>query len=191
MQLDLTALLIAVADQPIVLAIALFVATFIVEDLATICAGLLVTRTGADPVLTLCAVILGTAVGDLALFALGRWGAQTRYGQRLRAREDVRRAEQWVAGRALGLVFAARFMPGFRLPVFTASGMAGTRILPVSLIIAITTPVWTGSLFLVARRAGETAGSNLVTTALPIGLGLAAVALIATRRPVQAKSKTI
>ena len=191
MQLDLPALLVLVADQPIVLAMTLFAATFIAEDLATIAAGMLVTRTGADPVAALSAVILGTAVGDLALFALGRWGAQTRFGQRLCARADVRRAEHWVAGRALALIFAARFMPGFRLPVFTASGMAGTPILPVSLIVAITTPVWTGALFEVARRAGEAAGSNFVTTALPIGLGLAAVALFATKRPVEAKSKTI
>lgn len=164
------------------LAIVLFGATFIVEDLATIAAGVLVARTDADPIAALSAVILGTAIGDLALYALGRWGAGTKPGQLLRARDDVRRAEVWIAGRVLGLVFAARFLPGFRLPVFTASGLVAAPLAPVAAIIALTTPLWTGSLFVAARFAGEAGAARFVTTIIPFGLLLGLGALLLRRQ---------
>ena len=92
---------------------------------------------------------------DPVLYAVGRWGRHTRLGIRLRAGPDVHRAEKWVSAHALWLVFAARFMPGFRLPLFTASGLVSAPALPVAASIAVTTPVWTAALFETARRAGS------------------------------------
>ncbi len=166
----LDALLLSLINQPLLLAIVLFGATFVVEDVATIAAGVLMARTGADPVAALSSVILGTAMGDLALYTLGRWGGGTSFGKTLRARSDVTRAEGWIAGRVLFLVFAARFMPGFRLPIFTASGLVAAPFAPVAAIIALTTPVWTGSLFAVALFAGEAGAAQFVTTVLPVGM---------------------
>jgi membrane protein DedA with SNARE-associated domain len=179
----LDALLVTLSDQPLLMAIVLFGATFVVEDVATIAGGIFVARTGADPFAAVSAVILGTAVGDLALYALGRWGAGTEFGKKLRARRDVIRAEGWIAGRVLALVFAARFMPGFRLPVFTASGLVAAPLAPVAAIIAFTTPIWTGSLFAAARFAGEAGAAQFVTTILPLGLllGLGTLLLRRTR----------
>jgi membrane protein DedA with SNARE-associated domain len=178
----LDALLLTLNDQPLLLAIVLFGATFVVEDVATIAAGLFVARTGTDPFAAVSGVILGTAVGDLALYALGRWGAGTHFGKKLRARRDVIRAERWIAGRVLALVFAARFMPGFRLPVFTASGLVGAPFAPVAAIIAMTTPMWTGSLFAAARFAGEAGATQFVTTIIPLGLLLGLGALLLRRK---------
>ncbi|MEY2928118.1 MAG: hypothetical protein RL367_2595 [Pseudomonadota bacterium] len=163
-------LLVSVSQQPFLLGLTLFAATFVAEDAASVAAGVLVARTGADPVAALAGIILGTAMGDLALYALGRWGAQTRMGSRLRARPDVRRAESWVAGRALALVFAARFLPGSRLPVFTASGLVAAPFAPVAAIIALTTPLWTGGLFAIARTAGEAGAAQFLTLILPAAL---------------------
>lgn len=167
---DFPTLISSFSDQPLLLGLALFGATFIAEDVATVAAGVIVARTGADPVAAVSGVILGTAAGDLALYALGRWGAETRLGHKIRARPDVRRAEAWIAGRVLTLTFAARFMPGFRLPIFTASGLVAAPLAPVAAIIALTTPVWTGALFALARFAGEAGASHLVSAALPLGL---------------------
>ena len=83
--------LLALGQQPLLLALALFAATFVAEDAATIAAGVLIAQTGIDPLPALAAVVLGTATGDLALYALGRWGAKTRMGIKLRARADVAR----------------------------------------------------------------------------------------------------
>ena len=178
MDATFTPLLTTIASEPLWLALALFTATFVVEDLATIAAGIVVARTGADPLLPMIAVILGTGLGDMGLYALGRWGSETKMGRRLRARRAVSRAEIWMRSRALPAVFAARFMPGFRLPVFTASGLVKAPVLPVALIVSVTTPVWIGLLFEVARTLGRSGATALTHWALPAGLALAVVAMI-------------
>lgn len=168
-------LLLSFSQQPLMLGLFLFAATFVAEDLATVAAGILVSQSGADPVAALSGVILGTAVGDLALYAFGRWGGNTKPGRNLRARADVKRAESWLSGRVLTLVFAARFLPGSRLPVYTASGLIAAPFFPVAAIIAVTTPFWTGTLFAVAHYAGEAGAQQLVATALPVTAALLVV----------------
>jgi membrane protein DedA with SNARE-associated domain len=173
---DLTAL----ASDPLLLAIALFAATFVAEDAATIAAGVLVGSTGTDPYLALGAVVLGTAIGDLALYGAGRWGAGTAFGARLRQREDVGRALSAFARRMLGLLIVARFVPGMRLPVFTASGVASAPFQLVATVVLLSTPIWTTLLFEIARHAGAQAADELIGMALVLGLALGAL-LIAPR----------
>lgn len=183
---EILPILLAVADNTLLLAIALFSATLVAEDLATIAAGILVAQIDTPPAVALSAVILGTAAGDIALYALGRWGAHTRTGKRLRARQDVRRAESWVRVRALWLVFAARFMPGLRLPVFTASGLVRAPAAPVIAIVAFTTPVWTAALFETARLAGSRSAETLAMAILPFGLLIVLSGILVRRRALAA-----
>ena len=175
-------LVAAVADNPLLLALFLFVATFIAEDLATIAAGVVVAQLGSSPAAALTGVIFGTAIGDIALFMTGRWGAHTRLGKRLRGRNDVRRAEGWVKDRALWLVLAARFLPGMRLPVFTASGFVRAPTGPVLSIIALSTPIWTAALFEAARQAGSAGAQNLIASIVPLGLMLVVAGVLIRRR---------
>lgn len=170
-------LLMSLSQQPLLLGLTLFAATFVAEDVATVAAGVLVAQTGADPFAALSAVILGTAIGDIALYVVGRWGSNTKLGRKLRARSDVKRAEGWISGRVLALVFAARFLPGSRLPVFTASGLVAAPFAAVAAIIAVTTPFWTGALFAVAHYAGEAGAQQLIAAALPAGMALVLGAL--------------
>ena len=173
--------LLTVADNPLLLAVILFGATFVAEDIATIAAGVLVGQLGASSIAALSGVILGTALGDIALFMIGRWGANTRLGKRLRMRADVCRAEGWVRDHTLWLVFAARFLPGTRLPIFTASGFVRAPASAVFAIIALTTPIWTAALFETARRAGSAGAEQLVTSILPLGV-MVLLASFAIRR---------
>ena len=69
-------LLLTLGQQPLLLAALLFAATFVAEDVATIAAGVLVAQTGIDPLPAVAAVVIGTAAGDIALYGLGRWGAE-------------------------------------------------------------------------------------------------------------------
>lgn len=178
--------LVVVADNPVALAVMLFGATLVAEDLATIAAGILVAQVDTPPAMALIAVIFGTAAGDIALYAFGRWGAHTRYGKKLRMREDVRCAEIWVRARALWLVFAARFMPGLRLPVFTASGLVRAPAGPVIAIVAFTTPVWTAALFETARLAGSHSAETLAVAILPLGLLIVLSSILVRRRSLAA-----
>lgn len=183
---EILPILQAAAGNPALLAFALFGATLIAEDLATIAAGVLVAQIDTPAAAALAAVILGTAAGDIALYAFGRWGAHTRTGKRLRARIDVRRAESWVRARALWLVFAARFTPGLRLPVFTASGLVRAPAAHVIAIVAFTTPIWTAALFETARIAGSRGAETLLTAILPLGLLIVLGGIFVRRRALAA-----
>lgn len=166
--------LAALASDPLLLAIALFAATFVAEDAATIAAGVLVGSMGGDPYLALGAVILGTAIGDLALYGAGRWGGETAFGCKLRSRDDVSRALTAFARRMLVLLIVARFVPGMRLPVFTASGLVSAPFTLVAAAVVLSTPIWTTLLFEIARNAGAQAAGDLVGMAIwpAIAMGL-------------------
>lgn len=166
------------AGQPVLLALMLFAATFVVEDAATIAAGILAAHGGIDVTTALIAVIAGTAAGDMALYAVGRWGAGTRWAMRGRQQAQTARVVAYVSARALPIAIAARFVPGSRLPVFTACGIIRAPALPFAAIIAVTTPLWTGFLFEAARRTGEAGAVSLTSAVLPAGLLLAAIILL-------------
>ncbi|MBA4748147.1 MAG: VTT domain-containing protein [Sphingopyxis sp.] len=170
--------LAALASDPLLLAIALFAATLVAEDAATIAAGVLVGSTGSDPYLALGAVILGTAVGDLALYGAGRWGAETALGTRLRRRDDVARALTVFARRMPLLLIVARFVPGMRLPVFTASGLASAPLGLVAAVVLLSTPVWTTILFEIARNAGAQAAGQLAGLAIWWALAMAVLLIV-------------
>jgi membrane protein DedA with SNARE-associated domain len=170
--------LVGLASDPTLLIIALFAATFVAEDAATIAAGVIVGGTGADPYLPLGAVILGTAIGDLALYGAGRWGAETAIGAKLRRREDVGRMLAALARRMLGFLIIARFVPGLRLPVFIASGVAQAPFRLVAAVVALSTPIWTTLLFEIARNAGVLAADQLAGMAIWLGLALGALFIV-------------
>jgi membrane protein DedA with SNARE-associated domain len=170
--------LAAFASDPLLLAMALFAATFVAEDAATIAAGVLVGSTDADPHLALGAVISGTAIGDLALYGAGRWGARTSISARLCQRDDVNRVLSAVARRTLGLLILARFVPGMRLPVFTASGVASAPFRLVATVVLLSTPIWTTVLFEIARNAGAQAADDLIGTAMLFAVALGALLIV-------------
>jgi membrane protein DedA with SNARE-associated domain len=177
----LAELLVTLRTEPLLLALALFLATFVLEDAATIVAGILTATAGADWTIALPALISGTITGDLALYAAGRWGGDTTLGRRLGSRTDVMRAERWIGDRALSLVFVARFLPGSRLPVFTASGMVGAPFGAVAAIVAVTTPIWTGGLFSAAHFAGQAGAEQFLTVAVPVSVTVTGAILLLQR----------
>jgi membrane protein DedA with SNARE-associated domain len=170
------------SGEPLLFAGLLFAATFVAEDAATVAAGLGTAALGIDPVLPLAAVVLGTATGDLALYGLGRWGANTRRGRTLCARPEVCAALGRFDGRSHAFILAARFAPGTRLPVFTASGLVKTPFPALLAIVVLSTLLWTTLLFEAARKFGESGVDQLIAVLTPIGL-INFAAILFLRRP--------
>lgn len=109
--------------------IALALATLVSEDAASVTAGWLVGRgtLGAWSAVLACAA--GIWIGDLGLWAAGRALSKVDWCRRW----CVRRLPT-VGGRALALavdepaaIFASRFLPGTRLPLYLAAGAVGAR----------------------------------------------------------------
>jgi membrane protein DedA with SNARE-associated domain len=103
-------------------------------------AGYEVSRGELSFVATIAVATLGSLVGALLLYALGRWGGRPaieRWGRRLRVGpRELDRAESWFTRWGDWVVLGARLVPGARSVV---SIPAGTMHMPVWRFIALTT----------------------------------------------------
>ncbi|WP_310473856.1 VTT domain-containing protein [Sandarakinorhabdus sp.] len=165
---------------PAALFFALVVATFVLEDVATVAAGLLAGQRVIDPATAITAVVVGTVVGDLALYGVGRWLGGTRLAARLRARGSGG-VEAQLRRRGLLAVAAARFIPGSRLPVFFASGVVALPVVALTTTIVITTLIWTPALFFASSQAGGTVLAALTPATIALAASLLALVFFAPR----------
>jgi membrane protein DedA with SNARE-associated domain len=104
-------------------------ATLISEDLTIVSAGLAVGdgRLGMVAALTSCFV--GIFLGDVGLWALGRYGGRRVLTWGPIAKMPLTRLHalgHWLDGHP-AVIFGSRFLPGTRMPLYIASGMVGTR----------------------------------------------------------------
>jgi membrane protein DedA with SNARE-associated domain len=135
----------------------LFLATFVSEDLACVGAGLLVAQEvmPLTPAVLSCAA--GILVGDLGLYAIGRAAAagllRWRWARERMPKKDGRLARAFRA-RGVEILFASRFLPGSRLPVFLAAGALSWPLTKFVLILAIAGLVWTPILVYASVLAG-------------------------------------
>jgi membrane protein DedA with SNARE-associated domain len=167
------------AASPLLLFVAIVLLTFVQEDAVTVTAGLLAGRMVVDPLTAVAAVVVGTAVGDLALHAAGRWLADTRPVVRLRGATGS--LEGRLRKHGLAALAIARFVPGTRLPVFLGSGVVRTPLLSSSVVIVATTLAWTPVLFYLGYGAGEHVLAMLTPSTVALALSLVAAAWFAPR----------
>ena len=123
-------------------------------------AGYEVSRGELTFLATVAAATLGSLLGALILYALGRWGGRAaigRWGRRLRVGpEQLDRAEDWFSRWGDWVVLGARLVPGARSVV---SIPAGTMRMSVGRFIALTTlgsAIWNAVLI----GAGWALGDN-------------------------------
>ncbi|WP_040508503.1 DedA family protein [Gluconobacter morbifer] len=145
----------AMASQPAWLkAATIIVGTFILEDVATVLSAI-ATRAGEVSMpLALIALYFGVAVGDMGLYGLGAAGARWPYLRRFLTLPKRERTHDWFTKHVIRVVAISRFIPGARLPLYTACGFFRAPFLPFALTAVLATLVWTTLLFLLAMRVG-------------------------------------
>jgi membrane protein DedA with SNARE-associated domain len=168
------------AGTPALLFAMIFLLTFVLEDAVAVAAGILAGRMAIDPVIAVAALVVGTVAGDLALYAAGRWLAETRIVARLRAAGSGR-IEARLRKDGLWVVGLARFIPGTRLPVFLGSGIVRTPLFSTTAVVVVTTLVWTPGLFWVSFGAGEHVFAMLTPATLTAAAAMVLAAFFAPR----------
>ncbi len=130
-----------------VLLMSLALATFVSEDLACITAGVLVAEGRMSFPFAIFACFLGIFVGDMLLFAIGRW-----IGRPVLARAPLRwvvrpgaldRASEWLAKNGAIAIATSRFIPGTRLPTYVAAGALHTSARKFLGYFLLAAAVWT------------------------------------------------
>ena len=159
--LSVSAILVAARCHPALQAAAVILATFVLEDAATVITAMAV-QAGAIPLpLALGALYTGIVLGDLGLYGLGALAAGLPLVGRLLPPQRREIACDWIAGKVFRVVLVSRFLPGVRLPTYTTCGYLGADLVRFTLAAAVGTAIWTTSLFVVAWHLGALLAAHL------------------------------
>jgi membrane protein DedA with SNARE-associated domain len=135
--------------------LAIILGTFILEDAATVLAAMRVQTGGVPWWVALVALYVGIVLGDLGLYGLGALAARVPVFRRWIGQERLDRGRNWLAGRVFKVVFISRFLPGMRLPTYTACGFLGASLPRFCLAAIVATLIWTSLLFILSLRVGK------------------------------------
>lgn len=136
-----------VAGSPVLLSLAIILGVIFLEDTTVVVVGVLAADGIIGVPFALASLYAGIVIGDIGLYCLG-WLASTH--PRLARYVDhdfVAPFRAWLETRFVLTVFTARFIPGARLPTYTASGFFRS---PLSIFMFTTigaTSIWTTLLF--------------------------------------------
>ena len=128
--------------------------TFVLEDAATVLAAMDVEDGKVPMLVAIIALYLGIVLGDLGLYGLGRLAAATPWARRWVPPQRFERGADWLRSHVFSTVFISRFLPGARLPTYTACGYFRADFRRFTLAAVVATLIWTTLLFGVSVRLG-------------------------------------
>ncbi len=133
--------------NPWLLMVALAFATFASEDLACICGGILAAKGGMSIEQAIAACAVGIWVGDVGLYWLGYFAANTRkhwkWMDRIASPQRIAKGRHMFEQHGMKWIFISRFVPGMRLPSFVAAGAVGWSFKKFVFALAIGAWMWT------------------------------------------------
>src|SRR5262245_9143421 len=156
----------AVAEwMPFAKAAGFFLATFVLEDVAAVGAGLLLATGGISWIAAFIACFLGIWMGDAGLYALARYAGRgwfersslRRFGTRVGA------SERWFAERGTPILLFSRLVPGARLPTYLAAGFLRIPLVRFLSVTGVASCVWTLAILFLAQTFGARLTSWLGT----------------------------
>ena len=163
---------------PFAKAAGFFLATFVLEDVAAVGAGLLLATGGISWSAAFAACFLGIWMGDAGLYALARYAGRGWFERSSLRRfaSKVSNSERWFAERGTPILIFSRLVPGARLPTYLAAGFLRVPLPRFLLITGVAACVWTVAILFLAQTFGERLTNWLGTYkhagALLLGVGV-------------------
>src|SRR6266478_6196756 len=142
---------------PFAKAAGFFLATFVLEDVAAVGAGLLLATGGISWPAAFAACFLGIWMGDAGLYALARYAGRGWFERSSLRRftAKVAESEHWFAERGTSILMLSRLVPGVRLPTYLAAGFLRVPLPRFLLITGVASCVWTVAILFLAQTFGE------------------------------------
>jgi membrane protein DedA with SNARE-associated domain len=169
-----------VTIDPLAQALAIVLATFASEDLASVGTGLLIAARRIDPALGVVSCALGIWLGDLGLWLAGRLAgpALDRPWMRRRiSRAAIDSAAGQVRRHAGVVLITSRFVPGSRVVTYVAAGALGVPLTRFAAWTALAVSIWAPAIVFATAAGGETAAAWLRGYAEAWWIALAIVAI--------------
>ena len=151
----LPTLLASAGGNSLLISGAIIVGTFVLEDPTTVMVGVLVADGGLSMTLALVSLYTGIVLGDIFLYTLGRLASSHPRLERFVDHSSVAPFKLWLEERFVLTIFSVRFIPGLRLPTYTASGFFRTPLTKFIGIAIGATSVWTTGLFFASYLFGN------------------------------------
>ena len=140
---------------PVIQGILILLGTFVLEDAATILAAMDVQVGQVTLAVAMVALYLGIVLGDVGLYGLGRLAAVTPWARRWAPPDRFGHSGEWLRKHVIKVVFVSRFLPGARLPTYTACGFFNANLSRFALAAIGATLIWTTLLFGVSLHVGR------------------------------------
>lgn len=143
--------------MPLAKAFGFFLATFVLEDVATVAAGLSLATGGISWPLAFIFCFLGIWLGDAALYALARFAGRTWFEKSSwkKYAPQVARSEKWFAQKGAIILIFSRMLPGTRLPTYLAAGFLRVGLPRFLVITGVAAFVWTAIILKLSETFGE------------------------------------
>lgn len=142
-------------------ALGIVIGTFILEDATTILAAMAADQGKLSPALALVSLYVGVAAGDVLLYGMGALGARWVPLQRWLTLPKRDRGHAWFSKHVVRTVVISRFIPGARLPLYTACGYFRAPLGRFALSAICATLVWTSLLFGISMHVGGWMSAHL------------------------------
>ncbi len=141
--------------NPMLLAVGLIIATFILEDAATTAGAFLASQAVMPVWLAFGAIIGGIIIGDTVIYMIGNLARNhPRIKDFLKKRNLIPDTEIIDRHMAIAVV-TARFLPGLRFPTYIMAGFLRMSFPLYMGIIVIAIGIWTTLLFWLVYQIGE------------------------------------
>ncbi|MCQ9154582.1 DedA family protein [Acidomonas methanolica] len=135
--------------------------TFVLEDATTILAAMASAQGRLAIPLALGALYVGVAAGDCLLYAMGALGKRWHFWRRFLTLPKHEHGHKWFVRNVVRVVVVSRFIPGARLPLYTAAGFFAAPFRAFALSAVSATLVWTTLLFGVSLHVGTWMNAHL------------------------------
>jgi len=160
-------------QAPWIVFAAIVLTSFVLEDMATLLSALAVADGRIPLELAVGSLLTGLILGDLGVYVLGWLAARHPWAQRLVATDKAQKMQGWIDNRLISTVISTRFLPGARLPVYSACGFLGVSFSRYALSVLAATLIWSIFIFGIALAVGHVIMTNLGPWRWPIGVVLA------------------
>ncbi|MCX2564136.1 DedA family protein [Acetobacter thailandicus] len=143
------------AHSPIIQILIVILATFILEDAATVITAIQVNLHTLGAGEALIALYIGIVTGDIGLYGMGYLAARWPPARRWVETPDRAMQKKWLTNNLFRVVFVSRFIPGTRLPLYTACGFFNAGLKVFTLATFFATLIWTSALFALSLHIGN------------------------------------
>jgi len=154
-ELDFMKLAEVFADKPLIIYLFIFFFTFVLEDVATASAALLASYGHIMPEMAYITLLCGIGLGDWGIYGLGYCASQFQWAQKILQKKQVTLVRGWLDKREVLAIITARFIPGARLPTYTAMGFFKLSFRKFIITVLIAGVLWTALLFAAVFTIGE------------------------------------